>query len=248
LGSPFWLAQQDNFPTTPWLTLKEETIGKIRKKRTEIQEEETQINAGRHKFIKPPPGYKISLPVKLPSAPVETIEWMCAALRGSNVNLRQSISYRHVWYGDTEAVRAWFERLSKAFTFSPECEIKPAPETSSFEIQIPWRLSDSEILAHIKTIIEWHRPKQFKEYAKAKPLLQLDVHDVLPFRKDAALQWLGVLRRRNSVNTWREYFKLYETRNFDRGSERAREEDCRKAKLILNWFDNGTPLKKERFK
>jgi hypothetical protein len=50
------------------------------------------------------------------------------------------------------------------------------------------------------------------------------------------------------VNTWREYFKLYETRNFDRGSERAREEDCRKAKLILNWFDNGTPLKKERFK
>jgi hypothetical protein len=253
-----WLAQQESFPQKPWFVLKAKTTRQIRRKRAETQELEAQIKEGRHEFIKLPPGSRISLPTKLPQDSVETIEWMCAGIRGSNVALRPHVSFEQVWMGDTKAVRAWHERQARTFLFPPDCIIQPKPEASFLEFGIDWRLTDVEIIGMVSSLIRTSRPHQFKKHAKT-PLAQRGLAEMIPFRTTSALQWLGVLRRRNSVKSWREFFDVYGNNVVVQTDKavmksrevsdlaRPREEDCRKAKLILNWFNNGTALRKEDF-
>jgi len=166
---------------------------------------------------------------------------------GIRVDLRPGIGFKHVWCGDVRAVRAMLSEQASTVVPSPEDKIIPTPSSSHFEFEISWHLTDAEIVETVAAIIKDSRPKQFESCAKT-PLVQRGFREALPFQKAAALQWLGVLRRRKEVETWREYFRLYCNGNFDRGAERAREEDCRKTRLIQAWFDNGTPLKKEDFK
>ena len=254
-----WLAKQESFPLKPWFTFKAETTNQIRRKRADTRELEARINGGRHDFIKLPPGTKISLPTKSPNDSVDTIEWMCAGIRGSNVALRPHISFEQVWMGDTKAVRAWHEKQARTFIFPPDCIIQPRPETSWLEIGIDWRLTDVEIIDMVSSLIKSARPQQFKKNSKT-PQAQRGFAEMIPFRTTSALQWLGVLRRKIAAGSWRDYFKLYGT---DVGATnnkvvaksrdvsefaRPREEDCRKAKLILDWFNNSTNLRKTDFK
>ena len=180
-------------------------------------------------------------------------------------DLRPGITCKHVWLGDAQAVRQMHD------------DIILQPSESYFRLGISWHLTDAEILELFAGIIKDARPKQF-EASAVTPTVQRGFREALPFRKSAALQWLGVLRRRNNVKTWKEYFKLYpsekmqnldaqkqalrrtplkpyeeETWKYDKANalknaERACREDCDKAKRILAFFDRGTPLKKEDFK
>ena len=254
----FWLAQQDSFPATPWLNLKKEAIKQVRQKRAETRNEETRINAGLHEFIKLPPRCKVTLPTKSPEESVEAIEWMCAVLRGSNVALRPHIGFEHVWLGNAKAVRAWHEKQAGTFVFPPGCEIEPRPDYSVLKFAINWRLTDKEIMDMVSGLITGARPCQFKADART-PHVQLSFNGALPFRTISALQWLGVLRLRNSVKTWREFFERYRANALSKtgsGTVKSRDvselarppkEDCRKAKLVLDWFNRGTSLRKEEF-
>ena len=254
-----WLAQQESFPLKPWFTFRAEATNEIRRKRANTQELEARINEGRHEFIKLPPGSKISLPTKSPQDSVDTIEWMCAGIRGSNVALRPRVSFEQVWMGDTKAVRAWHEKQASTFVIPPHCTIKPRPETSFLEIGIDWRLTDAEIIDMVSRLIKTARPQQFKRNAKT-PQAQRGFAEMIPFRTTSALQWLGVLRRKIAAGSWREYFKRYGTNVGAKNAKvaansrdisefaRPRKEDCRKAELILDWFNSGAILRKEDFK
>lgn len=83
---------------------------------------------------------------------------------------------------------------------------------------------------------------------------------VLPCSKGAALKWLGVLRKRKSVKSWREYVEIYEAKKLQASNKqvvksrdittltRQYQRDCHKAELILDSFSNGTILNKEDFR
>lgn len=121
---------------------------------------------------------------------------------------------------------------------------------SVFPVVIDWRNSNSQIIEGIRRKVLIFRPDRFAELAKGSPKQNplADHCSKLPFRIGSALHWLGVLRRRNALSTWREFFAMYQSREFSRGAERAREADYRKARLILDWLESGTPLKRQDFK
>ena len=169
-------------------------------------------------------------------------------MRGGNVNLRPSMSFKHVWGGDVQASRKMLSERANTFVPPENDEIGLNPAASYFEFGVNWHLTNKEILDRVAAVIKDSRPEQFEAFAKT-PLVQRGFRDEsLPFRKGAALAWLGVLRQRNTLNTWSEFFHLYHTGNFERGDERARIADLNKAKLILDWFDAGTSLKKIDFR
>lgn len=225
-----WLAHRESFPAVPWLAL---------------------------------PGNG-------------SLERLCFLRTATD--LRPGIGCKEVWFGDEEAVRTMLDQRAQTSVPAPQDEIELYPETSLFEIVVNWHLTNAEIVEMFADIVKLSRSKRFESYAKT-PLVQRGFRDEpFPFRKGAALQWLGVQRRRNAVKTWNEYLDLYpsdeskaldnarkkperaplkpyeeENRKFDEGNarkktERARREDCDKARLILDWFDNGVPLRKEDFK
>jgi len=114
---------------------------------------------------------------------------------------------------------------------------------------VDWRWPNPEIQNQLAVKTLAFRPDRFGEQAKGSPKQTAfgNLCERLPFKPSSALCWLGVLRRREAVNTWREYFECYEGQNFDRGDERAREEDCRKARLILDCLASGQQFKRKDF-
>jgi len=121
---------------------------------------------------------------------------------------------------------------------------------SIFVLGLNWNAPDKQIIQDFRKVVLNRRPEQFRELARipAQQTAFGKFFGKLPFKPISALNWLGVLRRRNAVKTWREFFSLYERQDFSRGVERAREEDCRKAKLILDWFHTGATLHANNFK
>jgi hypothetical protein len=263
------LSEWEMFPETPWLTVKANTIAKINAQRAKRRSIEAKINATL------PAGKTFCAGGRAgkPGDPVKAIEWMCDA-KIHTPDFRPGVGpINCVWFGDHKEVWAWRERMSKTLIFPIEHEIfHPHPEFSRIEWGINWYLTDKEILWYINETLKRLRPAQFKNLAKMSEI-QHGFAGAFPFRRNAALQWLGVYRRRKSAASWPNFFALYpeesnDKRNgksilcshvemrrisggrlaLDESRLRAREEDWRKAKLILEWFDKGTPLKKEDFK
>jgi hypothetical protein len=246
----FWLAEREEFPEIPWLVLKQNAILRVRQRRAGLlQTEQGSVFK---------PGYKIVFgrPTKLPDDPVEPIEWMVRMFKGFNgirTNLRGlHIGCQHVWHGDSEAEMAWRRKLAGTFVPSPQSgTVKPNPDFSTFEFCIPWRMSDKEILNEMKMALESHRPKEFKGHAKTRPEVQLGFDDNLPFRKDTALKWLGILRRFKSANeSWQSFLELYDPeakqkidigeRDFVtwRDNQMVKRDN---ALNVLKWFETGLP-------
>jgi hypothetical protein len=133
-----------------------------------------------------------------------------------------------------------------------------APHEQTFVLRINWLANDRAIVESFEKNVCAARPQEFKECAIAPPPSQQSFDGSrLPFRKNSALMWLGVYRRRKAVAEWSNYVELYhpEESRFGLSTSiahgdliRARREDCRKAKLILGWFKDGTPLRKKDFK
>ena len=133
---------------------------------------------------------------------------------------------------------------------------------SVIPVRIDWVKPDKQIIADFREVVLGRRPEQFHKFQKisSQQVAIGNLIDKLPFRLRSALEWLGVYRRREAVATWREYLEIYNPKalqEIKRGVvkakdinelSRSREEDYRKAKLILDWFENGTALKKESFK
>ena len=93
----------------------------------------------------------------------------------------------------------------------------------------------------------FERPKEFEAFRTARPAQMNFDGSTFPFRKTSALVWLGVYRRKQIV-TWPKYFDLYKPGiKHVRGAERTHQADYQKARLILDWFDTGTPLSKADF-
>lgn len=269
-------AQLDTFPDTPFLTLKERAIASIREKREKQIHETKRINAGTHPYLKARSGCKILMPGKSPNESVETLEWMVEA-RLNMVDFRPELGWPgFVNFGDYKAVRAWREAKARTAIIPPEMEkFTPRPEVSVLEWTINWNMPDAELVSFFEDALTHGRPREFKELAE-KPQVQLSFDGSFPFRRKAALQWLGVYRRRKVLASWAEFFALYPEENSDKRKGRsaqrpnesqksvrkprsgrlaldenrlrAREEDWRKVKLILEWFDIGTPLNKHNFK
>jgi hypothetical protein len=133
---------------------------------------------------------------------------------------------------------------------------------SVIPVTIDWATPDNQIIADFREVVLGRRPKQFLKFQKVSSQ-QVAIGiliDKLLFRPRSALEWLGVFRRREAVKTWREYLEIYNPKALQQTKpevvkskdiselSRSREEDYRKAKLILDWFENGTALKKEKFK
>jgi hypothetical protein len=231
-----WLAEQEpHFPEQPWLTLKANTIAEINKER-----------AGLHWGWSGKPG-----------DPVESIEWMVRAVRGSNVHLRISGSaFGQVWRGDSKAYKAWHDNEARTFSELSAIggEFMAAPESSRVWGAIDWRATDAEIIERFKWLLK-SRPAQFKDCAKT-PAVQRGFDNSFPFTMKSALDWLGVLRRRERVKNWSEFFDLYpdarsgsrQKKHTEWYSEQARSKEVRFANRILDWFNSGTPLKKKDFR
>ncbi|HEY9173722.1 MAG TPA: hypothetical protein VI136_15660 [Verrucomicrobiae bacterium] len=124
------------------------------------------------------------------------------------------------------------------------------PYESVFPLVVDWRKNNRQILRDFDAEVLGKRPKEFAEFAKgrAKQTPFFTQPGVLPFRPRSALDWLGVWRRRQEVNTWREYWRLYCPPKYERTDEVARQADCRKVGLIFNWLETGTPLDPAKFK
>jgi hypothetical protein len=140
-------------------------------------------------------------------------------------------------------------------------KIKTAPHESIFVLRVNWKASDLAITQALNHRLDFERPAEFARLAKPVSGKQSSFDEMkFPFRKANALWWLGVFRRRNAVETWREYLELWNAtalQKINSGVVKSRdistlarpcEEDYRKAKLILDWFENGTALKKQDFK
>jgi hypothetical protein len=253
----YWLAHQDPyFPNTPWLKIKALAISEIQKEREEARKEEAMINATL------PFGQKwcAGKVGGLPGDPVNSIDWMVRKL-SYLVPLRiGSSSFSNIWMGSQEQLLAWqTQKLAQVTNFPPGSTFQVEPERSIINGTIDWRATDAEIIKTFADFLNRSRPQQFKDSSKM-PSIQQGLDVKFPFRKNAALAWLSVLRQRRSVNTWREYFEIYDLQGFQKipetivksreVSERARprQADEKKAKLILEWFDKGKPLQKKDFK
>jgi hypothetical protein len=197
---------------------------------------------------------------------------MARALRYNFEPRFGAAGFSHIWQGNPQTFQAWIKRQAELYSTLSVGETVPDPASSRVEGGIDWRATDDEIIKKFKCFLKNSRPAQFEENAN-KPRLQRGYDNALPFRKGAALKWLGVYRRRKAVASWSEFFSLYPEENenvrkvkaalpvvnfpkqlaagrlsLNESHLRARQADCRKAKLILEWFDVGTPLKREDFK
>jgi hypothetical protein len=253
----FWLARQEpQFPETSWLTLRANTIAKIQIERAKARKLEAEINA------KLPSGQKfcgggIS---GSPGEPVEPYEWMVRVIQGSNIDLRiGGAGFQHTWMGNPQAIRERERQMARTHVTPQEWEIVPCPEGGQIHGGIDWRSTDEEIIEKFRWFLERERPQQFKRNAKT-PLLQRGYDIVLPCSKGAALKWLGILRKRKSVKSWREYVEIYEAKKLQTSNKqvvksrdittltRQYQRDCHKAELILDSFSNGKILNKEDFR
>jgi hypothetical protein len=173
------------------------------------------------------------------------------------------ICFMHVWADDLRGGDIGKMILGQAgieYRFA-EKVIKTEPHESILVLKVNWQATDPAIEQALKQFISRRRPEAFAHLAKPAPQAHRSFDGMkLPFRKANALRWLGVHRRREAVTTWREYFELYQPQALQ-GTKRdvvksrdvnvlsrPLQEDHRKAKLILDWFENGTALKKENFK
>jgi len=245
-----WLAEREYFPRISWSELKETAIGRIREKRAKGNIlNDVRRREGKRVF-----------PYRSPDAPVETLEWM-VEVKLNKVDFRPPLGWAgFVNFGDQKVVRAWMEAKARTKLIPIELEkFIPRPELSVIEWSINWYMPDSELIWYFSDALKRGRPPQFKEFAR-KAETHLSFAGAFPFRRGAALQWLGVLRRRRHVSTWREYMELYNDRAIKRQKgirmkspdidalAAPRREDCRKAELILKWFEKGTPLNKKDFR
>jgi hypothetical protein len=171
--------------------------------------------------------------------------------------------FMNVWANDLRGLDIGKMTLGEAgieYRFA-EKTIKAEPHESIFVLKVNWKASDPAITDALKQFIPRRRPAAFAHLAKRAPQQQRNFDGMkFPFRKANALQWLGVYRRREAVTTWREYLEIYNPKALQETKRgvvksgdisalsRSREEDYRKAKLILDWFENGTALKKKNFK
>ena len=173
------------------------------------------------------------------------------------------IGFMNVWEDDLRGGDIGKMTMGKAgieYRFAKKT-IKAEPHESILVLNVNWKASDPAITEALGKFIPRRRPAAFAHLAKPAPQQHRSFDGMkFPFRKVNALQWLGVYRRREAVTTWREYLEIYNPKALQetkRGvvkskdiSElsRSRGEDYRKARLILDWFENGTLLKKDSFK
>ena len=109
-----------------------------------------------------------------------------------------------------------------------------------FTLELDWRCSDSEIKEDFAQLLEDYRPETY-DHPEGSKKRSFSEH-VLPFEKRSALEWLGVLRRKNNGISWSEFVKRY-PKSGDAGSaKRLAQEQARKAKVILEWFARGGQL------
>jgi len=116
-------------------------------------------------------------------------------------------------------------------------------ETLTF-LGVNWGATDKEIIEEFKKFLKENRPQQFKELRE--PMKRGMGHHILPFRKDIALEWLGIWRRKELGQiTWDEYIALYEPeydnprkKAHSRRADKVRALKHAKAKAgkILRWF------------
>ncbi|MEI8290378.1 MAG: hypothetical protein WCH99_12985 [Verrucomicrobiota bacterium] len=140
-------------------------------------------------------------------------------------------------------------------------------QAQEFESVIPvvidWRNPDKRIINDFRAaVLSCRRPKEFQKFKtiSSHQIAIENISDKIPFKLRSALDWLGVCRRREAAKTWRDFFEAYypnaihKPKNSVGNSSglkdlaRPREADYRKAKLILDWFENGTPLNNKDFK
>jgi hypothetical protein len=262
IGSRFydvlwWLGYEPSFPNTSWLSLKANTILEINKQRADEQKKKTEINAML------PPGERCCGGgiAGQPGDPVEAIEWMVRALRSSRTHLRfGGAGFHHVRMADSKSYGEWQKKEAESLSelVALESEIVPVPEVSRIWGAIDWNATDAEIIEALKWFLSRSRPAEFRHCAKT-PRGQQGFNNSFPFRMKSALEWLGVLRRYEDAKSWREYMELYNPAALKKLGKNTvksrdisefaipREADCRKAKLILEWFDKGTQLKKKNF-
>jgi hypothetical protein len=133
---------------------------------------------------------------------------------------------------------------------------------SVFPLAVDWRSSDKQIIAGLRQILLERRPERFQQFkdVSSQQVPFGNFCDKLPFRLPSALAWLGVYLRLERAKTWRKFFELYDSealQNRNKGVvksrdidelARPRQEDYRKARLILECFENGTALRKADFK
>jgi hypothetical protein len=259
-----WLAHQDRFPKTPFLRLRKEGRAQF------LEQANEHIRTAKEMNRNMPPGYSEQhVDPVTPERSLESVkpgEWMCLMFPGSETNIRPRINFKHTWLGDASAMEATIKEKPAAFD-PPQADIaqkksawepvfKAQPEGSIFEFGINWRLTDAEILDTVSRIIKGARPKQFAAHANKAAVQRGFNGTPLPFRMSNALDWLGVLRRRKCVSTWKIFFEFYEEAQFKTENPewkfihtdaRPRQEDCSKAEIILDWVEKGTPLDARAF-
>jgi hypothetical protein len=120
-------------------------------------------------------------------------------------------------------------------------------EKSEARLTIDWKMSDAQIKRIVGNFLSY-RPEQYADFKNVSNKQQSFDGLKLPFRKERALNWLGFWRRKNGIS-WRDYYRIYHRgHKWTNGEEKARSEDCRKAKLILDWFEGGAELNPADFK
>lgn len=179
-------------------------------------------------------------------------EWKVPDSNDPNLCLTDLTANLSVWHGMNLSA---LEMIQAAEHHPSNRQIRLTHHVFGFS----WNYRNKELVAAFEAWLNTNRPAHFPEQTHAKSVTGFGWQR-FPFRKENALGWLGVLRRRKSVKTWREYFQRYNPNALNQmgrnalGSKRMadiarpREEDCRKAKLILDWFSTGKVLKKEVFK
>ena len=177
---------------------------------------------------------------------------------------------REIWDSDSETTDEFhkFSSLCLQLENEPGIEyrykgsVQARKFESIFSLGINWHAPDDQIVDDFRNVVLNRRPEQFRELAKipSKQIAFGKFFGKLPFRPSSALDWLGVYRRRGAVKTWRKYFEIYKPQALQgtkRGVVKSKDisdlsrplqEHYRKAKLILDWFENGTALKKENFR
>lgn len=106
-------------------------------------------------------------------------------------------------------------------------------------LSLNWGRTDTELQEDFREFLKRNRPKRFKSLTHSPKGGIGNV--VLPFKKNTALDWLGVWRRRQKV-TWPKYMSVYfpesDKSAYSRRAQLEREEKkkCASAQKVLNWF------------
>lgn len=150
--------------------------------------------------------------------------------------------------------KAFFEpdepRLKGLNEISPDCYSDPFIIKSGYGMHVisflglNWGCTDKELLEDFERLLKSNRPKQFE--GLRHPLQRGLGNRVLPFRKDAALGWLEVWRKKEKGTiSWDQYISLYHPDHDHPNRPKYSKKESKittlkamnaKAKKVIRWF------------